>query len=733
MGLEKNTALKKPEKPEVFVDTRTDPEKRFENSELLSVDEEFKKLEDKYNRFMEGSIGSAMKDFFSKNNCPTFKPGEGFYFVLKENTIVADVRWVFDDFLTLFDKIEREDMFKWAHFHEGIHAQEYRKDAEGSLATFEYSCEVAPDIAAEVHEAWKARDDYAEWMKEYEGGVIKAIEGAVIKSYNRMFNIFEDVFVNHSVANKVPLYRHSSEGEGEGGAARAIQKLYREVLFKSDGDSYENAPKYLQLTDSLLRDFMLLGTKTKIDTEISDGLQKKLDEEFGVDKMSIDNFVQVVAEEMRVEDRTLLVTTIIEPLFREYLIEDFKNGVLPNKSSNNPNTQGGDKKKGESGEGGIKFDPNKKYTEGMDKYNPDRASDEGIKKELEKVVKKQREEDEKTSETLKERKARGRREGDNKLQKDFNITQRDINSLRKIQERLAPHSKEFERFIRELLRKWGKSKGVPKQKVKRRRDGILSSVVNAYVQSTAGNTEPRVFSKQLHIPGEVPYPEFTRLTFIIDESGSTEGGIYSIQRDAVVALCSACMKVNKHSAIRAEQGGASTRFITKIIGFSNSAEERKRFSDENTRYSVSFDTAELANFTTTIPMSGGTNITNALSRGLKSIKEMQDAELRKVTHSRNKKTAKNRDIVIFLTDGGGEDDADTSRSKVEELVRLGATVVALQFGEPDKHERTFFQTAFMDMEGVYATQVDDLSTLPSRIIEGTKQAMEYQEIVANRG
>ena len=769
-----------------------------------------------YHKMMDGPAGEIIRTFYSDVDI-IFVPDIGFYYALQKHEVHVDVRWLFGDFLSRFPEDQRQTMFIWAHLHELSHTIEYIKDPEGSLESFERNRNIAKDLAKKVYDYWQTErgDEITDALKskititDPETGKAEQIpmaeiqlRRAITKHLNRMYNIFEDIYVNTLVARRVPKFYSSLDTDSPiiSPGAEVVQTLYRDMLFKIEGDDYRDAPEFLQMIDPLLRDYML-GTETKID----EGVRKRRDAACGKYGFTVEQVIQSLAIERDIKKRSAMIQMFFEPLFHELLVEDFKNAPLPQEedsqqqgdrtqqqdsgdpsSENDASSEGqdGDNKQdqdtqdqdsdaqsqdtqeqdgnaqnkddqsqkqddasqsgdseseendsqsgadqsSQSKSGGKSggdldeqqgdYDPFSEYTGPMDRVNPDQVPEETLQDELKREKERREQAKERSEQTAQEREAEIQAEKDAKFAREHNLTPRQMRVFNEIIQAVDQYSDDFKAFIYSLLRRWGKSKGVPPVKSDPKKSGLLSPahLAPGMARIRAGNS-PDMFFRYHKGYDQVPYPEKVVLRFVIDGSGSTQGERYDTQMKAVVALCYACIKVNEERHLRG--GEARTVFPTSIIEFSDTVSERKSMTRGNfDTLKSDADKAGLVRFANTAPSNGGTNITGALQHVLSDVSK--DVGRRK----KEKKEKSVLELVVFLTDGGGQDNPRKAYKVVSDIVAQGAHVIALQFGNPSEEEKGYFSAAFLERDGVSALRVTDLSALPGELQKAVKKAID---------
>jgi hypothetical protein len=452
------------------------------------------------------------------------------------------------------------------------------------------------------------------------------------KRLHVLYNCIDDIMVNRNVDNRFPAHKKTKE------------YLYQQKLFP--GDDYTSSPKHLQFAYALLREKMLPSEILKIEDDVRLEVEKLKN----IDGRGTDLLNLVSDFNANPADRFEIIRDYIEPIYEKFFQEDLE------------------EKKNKEGDGGDGSDGKKKAEDYFsDEYNdfdsksPEAISFTDIKDAIDKEIKRQKEEKQKSPEQIaKEQFEREHgvsvRAVEN-YRRNYDKIEKYISSLREVFERIISRRKEIRRRLKE-----------------RTDQGVIldpSLISQAYIDAESGVLDSRTQLKVRKQEFDENKPNNFEFTLICDISGSMDensrGGKSYEQKMSSILIMEALNEFEEKLKEARLDRSLDLHVFTEIRAFGGEDEELKPLSD-NIDYQTRIKVASrLSN------CDGGST---SDFKSLSAINSGMDDDVKnKISKNELKK------VVLLITDGGS-DNVSSARREKELLEKSGVIVKAIQIGKP---------------------------------------------------
>lgn len=689
--------------------TQTDTKKPFG----VDKQQEVKPTEDQqeYLTKAQGMLDSYKKFFatFADDRSLRFKVGfgNGFFTDLDTGVVNIDGKWFIEQGYSL-RKIQ------WAVLHELGHFLDLAGDVEGMKRNHANKVKQAKKTGAVMMKKWvdKFGSTNPELIKKLQESqkidkkspptVLNPVEQAGLRIHHMFDNILMDIYVNHLVARKAPLFDKDGEGYKD------VQEVYAQKLFpKTD---FTDSPRHLQFLYALLRETMVPDEKVTVTPEVQEALERRVG--FIGKKTSPKEIVEKFilpkkGRDTKLSTRDLAIQVAIEPIFLELLMKDLDDWdpQEPQQMEGGEGGEGEDQtgQDGNQGEnkdqqqkeqepqsgGGSSFDVNpfnKEYNE-YEENSPDQMNDDKTEDWAEKDAGDQKKAAEKKkNEEIEEHKSAAQKaqEAQQRLDtewcKKHEVNMRALHEYRKTEEEISPYLEDLSNLWRRII--FGKSRQSSSSIEGFFKYGELDipKTIQEWPSISEGQfSEVEVMKKRVISEQLVPQPELFRVRLVGDASGSMSYERRKVLKQVYVLLSSSLREFNTYLNLTRSQTKSKLRVDTQIWAFGSQVKllknfrEGEDFDDEQADAIKAFDALNLD--------LGGTSDELAYQ----SINQDLTPEDREKIERK-----KVMEMLFFITDGGSNNPKD-ARKGLDEILDTGIIARGFQIGQVSTEEKRIFE------------------------------------------
>ena len=662
-----------------------------------------------YAEEMQNFLRTNQKSFqtFSEDVSLEYKLSDRFMIDFEKGEVHMDASWFFRRGFT-------KEQIRWAIFHELSHFKDYVHDSEEANEVFRgvvsESAGTAKKIAKKLEEVFPEKQEEIQRMNKPDEsgssilGPMSQIESMAYRIHHTFHNTLDDIYVNHTVVRKAPLYEPIRSG-GE-----AVKSLYKEILFPLA--DYTASQRHLQFCHKLLREQMIPDEKVIVSDEVQALLDREI--EFAgkkyTAKLLIETFLKPrVARETSWKTREKIISSTLYPLFQELVDKDLedwepkesnkqKNGDKSENATGEPDegegenedeSENGESSGGSSGAGFPELPFQDEY-DAFDENSIDQMSEKEIEAWARKTIEAQEEAEAEENKTAEER----AQEAQDRLDKiwceknQFEFQQ--FKDYARIESEIAPYLEELSRLWEKIVH--GKSLEESRQKEGYYKTGMdisIPEVVRQFPkleQKRFG--EVRVMERMIPKESIVHMPEVIRVRLVGDVSGSMDGQRRRVLMKVMALIASSLDEFNARMERRFGIGAKKRmRGESEIYLFSDRVHKVKDASyshvnDERVQMRKAVLAAADAG-------GGGTNDSAALNQILQ---ELTDED--KIKIEKNKLL----DMVIEVTDGVPNNPSLT-REAGDRLRDAGIIVKAFQIGTIGEGDSALFNNVWNAGEG----------------------------------
>lgn len=677
-----------------------DEEKPFEGKEDLPREKKKKKkreltpeelgLQKEYQTMLDQN--KRLFQTFAKDVSLDFKMSDGFYIDLENGVVNSDAKWYADK------ECSREQVL-WAHLHELTHFRDLAEDPEAMMANFEYIREQAKKTGEKMMEKWEQKygvndPEFMEKLKKQRPmsrkdptKTMNAVEGAAYQFHHAFFNVFDDIWVNNSVARRAPAFESGAKGGDE------TERLYREKLFKET--DFAKVPRHMQFLYKLLREEMVPDEEATVGGDVTEALAKKI-KFYGKEyapKEIVENFIKPKSgRDTKAGERYFALKKLLEPVFEELLAKDLDewDPKKPEKKDGQNGEGDGGEGEGDSGEANPFSDDYNEFS----KNSPDQISEDDMKEWSEKREENKKEketqkkkEDEDAKKTPEEKAKDAENKADEAWCEKNQITPETFSEFRRIEREIAPYLDDLSRMWQRIV--YGSSRRMEREMDGHYREGELdvAKVIEEWPKIESGDFEGvRAMTKMTAKEALVKYPELIRVRLAGDMSGSMDGEKIHILQQCAVLILSSLREFNTYLNLTRGQTKTKLRADTEAWVFGSDAERVKKFRESPGK-------GEEEEMVEIVKAFEHLKTTRGMTHDEKPLKEI----FKSLSSEEKEKILKSQvmEIVFEVTDGGSSNPTD-ARKAVNDL--LGAKVIAraIQIGQVSSEETDLFNEVWND-------------------------------------
>lgn len=484
-----------------------------------------------------------------------------------------------------------------------------------------------------------------------------------------LYNCLDDIMVGREVDKRFPAHKQTKSF------------LYKEKLFpKID---FSKDPLHLQFAYAMLREKMVPEDILKLNPEVKKEIEKLKD----IDGEGTDLISLVTDPQAKPEDRYEIIRDFIEPIYEKFFQEDVE------KKKDQKGKKAKDKDESKKSEDYFKDD----YDDFEDKM-PEVIPIDDIKGELDKMVKKIKEEKQKTPE----------QKAQEQFEKEHGVSFKEVENYRadyeKIKNYIEPLREVFERII-------SKRKEIKRRLKEKTDQGIIidpSMISQAYIDAKAGVLDSRTQLKIRKEEYDENKPNDFEFTLVCDLSGSMDenqpGGKSYEQKMCAVLIMEALAEFEEKLKEERQEKSLDLHVLTEVRGFSEKDEELKEMSD-TIDYSTRIKIAKRLS-----------NCSGGATRDFDSL-----AEIDKSVDEETRRKIENNDlkkIVLLITDGGSDDIRHAKKEKTA-LIKAGVITKAIQIGEVHDSDKEKFKEVWQKpvKDGYSCENVSKLVPTVEKLLE----------------
>lgn len=677
------------QEPETKEKSKKD-EDAYKDVPKFEVPEKYKRFLPQINKFLADHIDqlagvAAMARKYRSEQSLKFVPSNGFAFYLETGHVGVDAKfWEWKEKWPEFN----DNMMVFASVHEIGHFFDLAEDPEGFAAGFEHMKEFSKQTIPEIKEIWteKSAGKLPDYITD------KFIEEFLYGRIHKLYNSFDDIYVNKRGAQACHDFSKGGQAEQD----KYI--LYRDYLFPTSKQGEKPYPGEVadysdmnldrQLGAYLLRKSMIPDQEVKVAPEVKNALDKVMYNHPTMGSITTEKLVQEVITASPVSmsttpntasNRYPIIESMVEPLWKELLLEDVKRRDVPKKPFKG-------KEKPGQGSGETDDDVNDEPTfddQDVKDFNNQQKRKNRKDKKAQKAKEK---ESQKTPEKVASDKELERLE---RMAKENGISPEAARDYWKTKNKIKSEIENLVNVFEKLLQNI--TAGIIEYYETGFKTGILDEerLVDKYAEYFVEGAKELIDwedldpYKQVEFMQEVKIlPSDIRIRFISDASGSIHDGrrIKKIKEIAVLLLES--LKVFQDD-VRREIFG-DFMIDTQIIIFGSSVEIAKPFlgKDKVADYYAN-EVAKLRAFENLNKELGGTNDSLAWN--------LVNGSLSDSDHIERLHSGESKEIIFEVTDGESEQ-AEQTAFHVEQVKEKGAVVIGLQIAHEKRTDG--FKNAF---------------------------------------
>lgn len=512
---------------------------------------------------------------------------------------------------------ESESM--WATCHEIEHFRDWRKDPEAYA------------------------DLYARTKKE--------------RRLDLLYHYINDILANREEDRRFPAHRETRK------------YLYEDKLFPRI--NYTKSPRHLQFIYAIIREKMLPAEEVALSPEVRAAVERLKN----IDGQGTDLILLVSDPAAAPGDRFDVIRDYIEPVYERFFREDVEERKRQEKERRDGNDDA-DTIAGESMEGGSRSSESgyieknivreedyfvHEYDESKEKL-PQALSLEEAKEEIEREVRRRREEN-KSPEQIAKEQFRSRHGVSAEEVEDY------ADEYRKIEYQIKPLRGIFERII-------ATRKEIRRRLKERTDQGVIfdpAMIAQSYIDISGGILNSRTQLKVRREEFDEHRLKEVEFTLVCDLSGSMNenrpGGKSYEQKLAAILITEALDEFEKKLKEERFERAVDLHVLTEIRGFHAEDEELKPLSD-------TIDFATRVRIARRLEDCTGSRTSDYKS--LAKVAAEIDKEAKQKIEGGDL-----RKVLILITDGGS-DDVSLAKEAKDRLLRNGVIAKAIQIGQPGK-------------------------------------------------
>ncbi len=695
------------------------PEKRSKE-EVERAKAEAKEELEKYKKEGQVFLDSHRSLFtsFGQDISLRYKMSDGFYIKLEEGEVNLDTKW-------FKDKGFSRQQILWAVLHEISHFRDLADDPKGMMANFEYIHRQAQSTGAVMMKKWEdkygaSHPEFIEHLKQRRpvgkpgsGKTLNQIESNAYQIHHTFGNVFDDVFVNSTVARRAPAFARGA------GGGKEIERLYKEKLFAPN--DYTQHPRHLQFIYALLRGEMIPGEELTLAEDVQQALEQPT-MYLGAKhtpRQIVEKFIKPGRNnKTKASERYFVLKRTLEPVFMGLVMKDLDDWdpQLP------PEPKPGDSHDGDGeGEGGGQGGGNpfaasyKEFAEN----SPDQMSEEEVGKWFEKQMDDQAKAAEKakraetySKKTPAEKATDAKAELDKRWAEKNNVSLESLQEFRKVEAEVEPYLNELAELWEKIIYGSGKdSQRRIEGHFKTGTDLDLQEVVNAWPSIEQGKMEDvRVMKRDIRREVLVASPELIRVRVLADLSGSMDGEKKAVLTRCIVLLLASLREFNTKLNLTRAQTKSQLSVDTEAWGFGAHAVKMKPFRSE----AAEDEQVEIVNIFEKLKTSLGSTADDKVLDAVADSLTPEDKE--------RMQAGKIMDIVFEITDGGAND-PNLSRAAADRLLGEGVIARSFQIGEVSENETVAFNHVWNDgrEDGLGETLGSDIANLTPAVVSALKK------------
>ncbi len=633
--------------------------------------------------------------YFAKDVSLRFKIGTGYFFDHEKGEVNLDARW-------FAEKNCSEEQIIWGVLHELGHFRDMATDAEGYVSLHDHTLKMSRKTGALILKKWEeavgvSDPEFIERMKkarpirkEKPDETVNGAEASAYKIHHTFYNVLDDAFfVNQIVERKLVKYDRNEKG------GREVERLYREKLFpKKD---FTDSPRHLQFLYKLLREEMVPDEEVEVSDDVKEALSRKI--VYRGKEYTTKEIVELLLKpgkgrESEAGKRYLLLQKTLEPIYEQLLAKDLEDWQPKPPDTPPPPPPGGE---GEGPRGGDpedgRGDPFKDDYDEYDKNTPDQVDDKDMRdwtRESETRKKEKEKKDQKEIEKGAEERAKEmEKEADRKWREEQGVTKETLDQFQIIEKKVAPYLAELSRLWRQII--FGSARELQKELEGYYKTGEeldVEKVVVEFPKIVKGDTEEvKVMKRMVEKESLVKRPELIRVRLVGDLSGSMDSSKLKVLKECFVLILSSLQEFNIYLNLEKARTGSKLRVDSEARVFASPWHEKvikpfgegKHYGSERASIVKVFEGLQVKEDGSTfdhVPLE-------------KIFASLGNEEMRRISQK------KIMEIVIEVTDGGSSD-ASATRAAVDELLKVGVIVRALQIGMVGKGEKKLFDKVWND-------------------------------------
>ncbi len=527
----------------------------------------------------------------------------------------------------------------------------------------------------EAESMWAACHEiehFLDWLRDPEGYADLYGRTEKERRLDLLYHYMNDILVNREEDRRFPAHIETRE------------YLYEDKLFPRI--DYSGAPRHLQFITAILRESMLPREPVMVSPEVRNAIRTLRD----IDGEGTNLIDLVTDPTARPRERFGLIRDYIEPVYEKFFQEDVKE--RRNRQKERPDRES-ESTKEETPEGGsrgtdkgyIQNDAsknrNRKTKRGKDKPHDDEDyfsleydeskeklpqvfSPREAREQIEKEMKRRREEDRSAEEVAKEQ-----------FRSEYGVSAEEVEDYSEEYKKIGPHIEPLRHVFERII---STRKGVKRRLKERTDEGVIidpSLIAQAYIDAQSGILNSRTQLKIMRQEFDENKPKDFEFTLVCDLSGSMNenwpGGKSHEQKSSVVLIIEALDEFEKKLKEERLEQLVDLHVLTEVRGFHSEDEELKPLSD-----SIDFSTRV------------------GISRRLDSCIGGRTADYKSLVKvaatigHETKTRIKERDLkkVLILITDGGSDDVSLTREAKNRLAATGVIAKAIQIGQPSNQD-----------------------------------------------
>jgi hypothetical protein len=514
-------------------------------------------------------------------------------------------------------------------------------------------------------------------------GTMNATERAEFQIHHTFYSVFDDAYVNSSIARRAPRYEPGTQGGDE------VRALYHDKFFpKTD---YTGLPRHLQFLYKLLREEMVPDETVRIRDDVAAALERTIafqGKEYTA-KEIVEHFIKSRGNrDTKAGERYFILQKTLEPIWSGLLTKDLEEWD-PQKTPPPPPQLKGKPDKGEvPRQGGSPFDSD--YQDFED-ANPDQFSPENVKDWINK-----REDDKKKQEAAEAAKKADENKTAAEKSKDaqekideawcgkYDVKPEALRRFRQIETGVEPYLEDLSKLWQRII--FGSTRRMERETAGYFRTGAeldIGEVIRKWPEIQKGDpAEVEVMKKTVSKERLIQCPELIRVRLVGDMSGSMKAEKIHVLQQCFVLLLSSIREFETYLNLTRSQTKTKLEVDTEGWIFGYCAEKVKRLRSD---YGIEDEQVEIVKIFEHLENAIGNTYDD---KALKKIREEISPEERDRIAE-----GKIMEIVFEITDGGSSN-AGAARKAVDDLESINVITRAFQIGETNDNEKAVFNSVW---------------------------------------